>query len=55
MIAYAPEGYFSDLACSCPVGHLQKKVEGILCIAAFGCPLLIYFLKMLNCLVNYYS
>ena len=32
-----------------------KKDEGILCIAAFGCPLLIYFLKMLNCLVNYYS
>jgi hypothetical protein len=27
MIAYAPEGYFSDLACSCPVGHLQKKLR----------------------------
>ena len=25
MIAYAPEGYFSDLACSYTVGYLQKK------------------------------
>jgi hypothetical protein len=27
MIAYAPEGYFSDLACSCTVGICKKKDE----------------------------